>query len=215
MDRIQQLLKDNRITIIGVTGGVGSGKSKIVDYIEEAYNAITFKADIIGHKVMEKGSFCHEQIIREFGRGILDGEGGIDRNKLSAIVFNNEEKLGLMNGIIHPAVENYIINQILDEYNKYGHRLFVIEAALLIEAGYKKICTQLWYVYSDKKLRINRLENSRGYSYEKCLSIMSNQLSEEEFRKNCDCVINNGKDFNNTKNQIEKYMDFCYNNNID
>lgn len=215
MKRLQELIKSKNIIVIGVTGGVGCGKSTVLAFLEDKYNARIYKADEIGHKVMEPGTDAYNAIVEYFGEDIILENKYIDRKKLGEIVFNDDSKLEFMNSIIHPAVEKYIINGIMDEYNNKHQKLFFIEAALLIEAGYQHFCTELWYIYTDKNTRIQRLVASRGYSEEKCLSIINNQLSDEIFRENCNFVINNGNDFNITKNQIEKHMIFCYNITID
>ena len=210
MNRVIDLVKDNKITVIGITGGVGCGKSTIVDYIKEQYNATVFKADDIGHIVMQRGNLAYDKIVQYFGEDILDIDLQIDRKTLSNLVFNNTEKLEYLNSIIHPAVEQYIANNIILEYKK-SKKLFVIEAALLIEAGYKRVCNELWYIYVDREERIKRLMASRGYSRSKCIDIMDNQLSDAEFKANCNVLIDNGNDFKYSKIQIEKHMNFCYN----
>ena len=126
----------------------------------------------------------------------------IDRKALSNLVFNNTEKLEYLNSIIHPAVEQYIADNIILEYEN-SKKLFVIEAALLIEAGYKRVCNELWYIYASKEERIKRLMSSRGYSRNKCIDIMDNQLSDTEFKANCNVLIDNGNDFKYSKIQIE------------
>ncbi len=215
MRRLQELIKNKDIIVIGVTGGVGCGKSTVLTFLEEKYNASIYKADEIGHRVMEPETKAYNAIIDYFGEEILLENKCINRKRLAEIVFDDNDKLEFMNSVIHPAVEEYIINGILDEYNSKHQKLFFIEAALLIEAGYQHFCTELWYVYTSKSLRINRLISSRGYSEEKCLSIIDNQLSDEIFREKCDFIIDNENDFNITKNQIEKHMIFCYNITID
>ena len=215
MKRLQKLIKEKEIIIIGVTGGVGCGKSKVLDFLTEKYNARIYKTDDIGHMVMEPGTIAYDKIIGYFGRGIVSDDLSINRKALGAIVFNDENKLEFLNSVIHPAVETYIINDIIKTYTEECHRLFVIEAALLIESGYKRFCNELWYIYAHMSTRIARLMESRNYSKDKCLSVMNNQLSEEEFRKNCDFTVDNENDFNNTKNQIENHMNFCYNYTID
>lgn len=213
MNRIKDLIKNNGVILIGVTGGVGCGKSSVVDYIQKKYGASVYKADDIGREIMNIGEDAYLSIVEEFGDEILLNDKNIDRNKLAAIVFNDETKLKNLNSIIHPAVEREIMDNIYNEYVWEGQKLFVIEAALLIEAGYKDVCSEIWYVYSDIDTRIERLISSRGYTKEKCLEIMSNQLSDEEFRANSDYILNNVKDFDNTKFEIEKHMNFCYNYN--
>lgn len=215
MNRIQKLINDNKITVIGITGGVGSGKSTILEFMKERYNASVYIADAIGHKVMQMGNDAYLSIVETFGADILKDDLDIDRVKLGVIVFENEEKLKMLNAIIHPEVKKYIINGILEEYNKDGQKLFIVETAILYEVGYQNMCTETWYIHVDKCERMKRLMASRGYSVNKCESIISNQLSDEEFIEKCDFVINNGNDLNITKNQIENHMNFCYNSSID
>lgn len=215
MNKIKELINANKIIVIGVTGGVGCGKSCVLDFLVEKYGAIVYKSDDIGHTVMEPGTNAYKDIINYFGSEILNADQSINRKTLGSIVFEDEDKLQFLNSIIHPAVEEFIINDIVREYTNQRHRLFVIEAALLIESGYGNFCNELWYIYADTDTRIKRLMNSRNYTKEKCLSIMNNQLSEEEFRSNCDFVVDNKNDFDNTKIQIEKHMNFCYNITID
>ncbi len=215
MNKIKELINANKIIVIGVTGGVGCGKSCVLDFLVEKYGAIVYKSDDIGHTVMEPGTNAYKDIINYLGSEILNADQSINRKTLGSIVFEDEDKLQFLNSIIHPAVEEFIINDIVREYTNQRHRLFVIEAALLIESGYGNFCNELWYIYADTDTRIKRLMNSRNYTKEKCLSIMNNQLSEEEFRSNCDFVVDNKNDFDNTKIQIEKHMNFCYNITID
>lgn len=213
MNKIKNLIENKNIIVIGVTGGVGCGKSSVVNYVEKKYGASIYKADDIGRKIMNIGEDAYNDIVATFGDEILLEDKNINREKLASIVFNNEPLLKKLNSIIHPAVEENIINSIYNAYVWEGQKLFVIEAALLIEAGYKDICNELWYVYADEQTRIERLLNSRGYTKEKCISIMNNQLSDQEFRANCNYVLDNTKDFDITKNEIEKHMNFCYNYN--
>lgn len=213
MNKIKNLIENKNIIVIGVTGGVGCGKSSVVNYVEKKYGASIYKADDIGREIMNIGEDAYNDIVATFGDEILLEDKNINREKLASIVFNNEPLLKKLNSIIHPAVEENIINSIYNAYVWEGQKLFVIEAALLIEAGYKDICNELWYVYADEQTRIERLLNSRGYTKEKCISIMNNQLSDQEFRANCNYVLDNTKDFDITKNEIEKHMNFCYNYN--
>lgn len=213
MNKIKNLIENKNIIVIGVTGGVGCGKSSVVNYVEKKYGASIYKADDIGREIMNIGEDAYNDIVATFGDEILLEDKNINREKLASIVFNNEPLLKKLNSIIHPAVEENIINSIYNAYVWEGQKLFLIEAALLIEAGYKDICNELWYVYADEQTRIERLLNSRGYTKEKCISIMNNQLSDQEFRANCNYVLDNTKDFDITKNEIEKHMNFCYNYN--
>lgn len=213
MNRIKDLVRNKNIILIGVTGGVGCGKSTVVEYIKNKYGASIYKADDVGREIMNIGEDAYLSIVKEFGDEILLTDKNIDRNKLATIVFNDEAKLEKLNSIIHPAVEKEIMDNIYNEYVWEGQKLFVIEAALLIEAGYKDVCSEIWYIYADVDTRVERLMSSRGYTKDKCLEIISNQLTDEEFRENSDFILENVKDLDNTKFEIEKHMNFCYNYN--
>lgn len=177
--------------IVGITGGVGSGKTFVSKILEEKYNGILLNADRIGHKVMEVGCPAYDSIVREFGKNILGKDKTINRKKLGKIVFANKEKLETLNNIIHPAVKEYIINEIKRLKDLYEDPLIVIEAALLIEENYQEICDQLWFIYADEEIRRKRLKEERGYSDEQIDNIMKNQLSEKEFIEKTQVIIRN------------------------
>lgn len=191
--------------IIGITGGVGSGKSRVLSYMGEQFGAVVCQADHVAWELQEPGQGCYLQIVEHFGREILNNDGTIDRKKLGKIVFGNPEELVVLNEIMHPAVKNEILNRICNA-RKNGCDYFLIEAALLLEDGYKQICDEMWYIYTDEKARRLRLKESRAYTDEKIDAIMASQLSEEIFRKECQIVIDNSGDFEDTCYQIDKAM---------
>lgn len=194
--------------IIGITGGVGTGKSTVLGILKEKYNAYIIEADKVGHMLMTPGHACYDDIRNLFGNEILTEDGTIDRKELGAIVFKDNKKLEALNHIIHPAVENAIINQIKEIQQKDPDALIVIEAALLIEAGYRSICDKFWYVYADYEVRKKRLMESRGYSENKIEEIINNQLSDDEFKQMCDEIIDNSNSMEQTLAQIEKILEF-------
>ena len=191
--------------VIGITGGVGSGKSQVLSYMKERFGAVVCQADHIAWELQEPEKKCYTQIVEHFGSEILYKDGRIDRKKLGQIVFSNQEELLVLNGIMHPAVKEEILNRICDA-REIGNKYFLIEAALLLEDGYKQICDEMWYIYTDEITRRFRLKESRAYSDEKIDAIIASQLSEEIFRKECQIVIDNSGDFEDTCYQIEKYM---------
>ena len=191
--------------IIGITGGVGSGKSRVLSYLEEQFGAVICQADHVAWKLQEPGQKCYAEIVEHFGRDILHDDETINRKKLGQIVFNDNKELLVLNGIMHPAVKEAIVEQIKMEREKQTE-FFVLEAALLLEDGYKQICDEMWYIYTDEMTRRLRLKESRAYSDEKIDAIMASQLSEEVFRKECQIVIDNNGDFEDTCYQIEKFM---------
>lgn len=187
--------------MIGITGGVGSGKSRVLSFLEETYDAVVCQADQVAWKLQEPGEKCYQEIVEHFGTGILNEDGTINRKALGKIVFGNEAQLLVLNAIMHPAVKNEIRNQIQKEAEK-NVNLFVLEAALLIEEHYDEICDELWYIYTNEEIRRQRLKESRQYSDEKIDAIMASQLSEEVFRTACQRVIENSGTFEETCAQI-------------
>lgn len=193
--------------VIGITGGVGSGKTFVSNIIKEKYGGILLNADQIGHKVMEIGYPAYDLIIEEFGEIILNKDKSINRKALGQLAFTNEEKLQKLNQIIHPAVKDYIKNRIKQIKESDENPLIVVEAALLIEDNYDEICDQLWFVYADEKLRRKRLKKSRDYSDEQVNNIMKNQLSVEEFMAKTQVIIHNNS-LEETMDDIKKALAF-------
>lgn len=191
--------------IIGITGGVGSGKSRVLSYLETKYHAVVCQADHVAWKLQEPGHECYTQIVSYFGENILNEDGTINRGKLGQIVFTDNDKLIKLNEIMHPAVKEYVVEWIEREC-KNEAAYFIIEAALLLEDDYSRICDEMWYIYCDESIRRERLKLSRGYTDEKIDAIMASQLSEEIFRNECQIVIDNSGDFDDTCYQIEKAM---------
>ena len=123
---------------------------------------------------------------------------------MSAAIFNNDELLSKVNSIVHPAVKEVILKRI-DEAKRAGKSdLFLLEAALLIECGYNDIVDEMWFVYAAPDIRAERLRSSRGYTDDKIASIMRSQLSDEEYIKGSDFVIDNSGTIENSIMQIEK-----------
>ena len=192
--------------VIGITGGVGAGKSEILKYLKEKYGAIVVEADKVGHLLMEPGGACYYSIVEKFGSSILNGDQTINRGKLGKIVFADEALLGELNTIIHPRVKSYIVSEIAKERAYHRTKYFVVEAALLLEDHYDVICDELWYIHTDEKVRAARLKESRGYDDEKIASICANQKSPEEFRSGCHIVIDNSGDLTDTQKQIDEQL---------
>lgn len=189
--------------IIGITGGVGSGKSRVLSYMEETYSCVICQADHVAWELQKPGEKGYMEIVKHFGCDILNEDGSINRPALGQVVFSNEKELLTLNAIMHPAVKVAITDKILEEKNR-GTELFVLEAALLIEEHYDEICDELWYIYTEESIRRDRLKSSRGYTDEKIDSMMNTQLSEELFRKKCKVIIDNSCDFEYTCLQIQE-----------
>lgn len=189
--------------IIGITGGVGAGKSTVLDHLEKQYNACVLQADKIGHLVMEPGGICYGQVIALFGKQIIKNDKTIDRKMVSDVVFAHEEMRQKLDDIIHPAVKSYILDKI-EEQKKAGCTLMIVEAALLLEDHYDAFCDKVWYIHTDQEIRIERLMSSRGYTREKAENIIARQATEGFFREHTDYIIQNNGDLGETWRQIEE-----------
>ena len=205
--------------ILGVTGGVGCGKSTVLDILKEHFDAEIFKADDVGHEVFVKTTPCYIDIVSHFGERIIDDDGDIDRNALAEIIFNDVLEKEFLNDIVHPYVMNRIRVSIdlwkkrIDEIDKFdsGLHLFVLETALMFESGADKFCDELWGVFTEEDLRIDRLMTTRGYSEEKARSIFNAQLSEAYLRRYCNRVILN----NSSRSELEEMVCWMVTNMAD
>lgn len=190
---------------IGITGGVGAGKSTVLAYLEKMPETSVYQADLIAYELQLPGRMCYDKIIGYFGREILKDDGFIDRNRLASLVFSNDSERMALNALVHPAV-NREIEALIEKETQKGTKVFFLEAALLTEEYYRTILDEIWYIYATEAVRRERLRQTRYYSEEKITGIMQAQASEEEFRKKCDIVIDNSGAFADTVIQIEKVM---------
>lgn len=184
--------------VIGITGGVGSGKSQILKLLENRYGAFVIMTDLVAKDLMEPGQDGYREVINSLGTGFLNKDRTINRSELSRLIFQNEQALNTLNRIIHPMVWAEVRRRIAQA----GSSAVIVESAVH-EKEQDDICDEIWYVYTSKENRINRLIQSRGYSREKTLSMMKNQPSEEEFLKWCSHIINNNGTIEETVKQLE------------
>ncbi len=191
---------------IGITGGVGAGKSLVLNYIKSRYRAKIYMADDIANFLKEPGQSCYEPVITLLGEDILDEDKRIHKAKMAEKIFAKSDLLQQINAIIHPAVKEYVLSEIAAEQAKAEQDFFILEAALLIEEHYDEILDELWYVYADQEVRSKRLKESRNYSDEKIKNIMSHQMTDEIFRKHCQVIIENNGDLDETYRQIDEKL---------
>ena len=192
---------------IGITGGVGAGKSEILSYLGKKTGVRVMLADEIAHELMEAGTDCYKSLRQTFNdEDIWNSDGSFNREKLAKVIFSDKQKRDIMNSMVHPAVKEYVIRQQEYEKERGELSLLVLEAALLIEEHYDKICDELWYIYTSEENRRDRLKASRGYSDEKIDNIFKSQLSEEEYRKYCAVVIDNNGSVEAAFEQIDEAL---------
>ena len=189
---------------IGVTGGVGAGKSEILRYLDNNYSCRILMSDNAAKELEAPGGVLYEPLVRlleeaDIGDGssgpLLLENGEIDKKEMAARIFSDAQLLTKINELVHPAVNEYIREEIEREKKSGEKEFFILESALLIENGYDRILDSMWYIYCEESVRSSRLKASRGYSDEKIRSIMMSQVSEDVFRSHCDTVIDNTGDF--------------------
>ena len=182
---------DAKMAVIGITGGIGAGKSTVLNVLSALPGVRVEEADRVGHLVMEPGTEGFQKIREHFGAQVLDRDGRIDRRTLAEIVFSDRQELAWLNSVIHPAVKEWFRREIRLEQGRGRLRLFIIEAALLIEDHYEELCEEFWYIDTKAELRRERLKASRGYSDEKIDSVFRSQLTDAVFRQHCQETVDN------------------------
>ncbi len=177
--------------IIGLTGGVGCGKSTIVKLLQQNYLCRAILTDDVAREQMLPGGIAYQRVVGEFGKKILAPNGTVDRAKLAGIVFADSKALSRLNALTHPPVTEYVLQQVEKERKENRYDLLVIETALLIEGGYDAFCDEVWYVHAPKEERRGRLKRARGYTDEKIDSLFARQHTEADFLAVATHVINN------------------------
>jgi len=175
---------------IGVTGGIGSGKSTVTKFLEEL-GAPIIDADKVGHAIYAPDGPAYHEVIAAFGRGILASDGTIDRRQLGPIVFADANALKRLNAIVHPKMFARM-REMVDQLRARGERKpIVVEAAILIEANWQALFDQIWLVIASKAQVVERIERDRGLKPEQTEARIRAQLSDDERQKHASLVITN------------------------
>lgn len=193
--------------LIGITGGVGAGKSEILRFIKQHYYCKIYLADEVAHKLQQPNEACYEKLTALLGEEILSPDGSIDKGKMAARIFLDKDVLLKVNAIVHPAVREYLEAAVIEAAEDGETELFFIEAALLIENGYKDFVDEMWYIYAGDEIRRERLKNSRGYDDERISRIMESQLTEDKFREGSDFILDNSGDLSEAYSLIKKRLE--------
>lgn len=192
---------------IGITGGVGAGKSMVLSFLSRQDATRVVLADELAAQLTGPHGRCLPAIRAAFaGEDIYTPSGELDRERMAKVIFSDDKKRDRINEIVHPAVKEEILAVVAAERKKGELSYLFFEAALLLEDGYDRICDRLWYIYASETTRRKRLRQSRGYSDEKVDAICASQLSEAEFRRRCQVVIDNDGEPEQTYVQIRRQL---------
>ena len=181
--------------IIGVTGGVGAGKSTVLEVLRTEYKARILLADTIAHELMEPGTKGLLAVTKALGTGFIGADGAVDRNALAALLFQDPKAKKIVDGLVWEEIKR--------RAETAKERLVIIEAAVF-ETAPEGLFDAIWYIYASRENRILRLMENRGYSREKCEAIIAGQASEEQYRQLADRIIDNNKGREEIKKQLEE-----------
>lgn len=196
--------------IIGLTGGIASGKSLISDELKRL-GAKVVCADYIARQAVLKDSRGAKEIKSEFGNEVFFDSGELNRKALAEIVFKSKKKRLLLNSILHPIIVD-MINNILESWRNDGVSIAVVDAALLIEANMVDLVDEVWLVTAERKTRASRIVERDGISIDLAYDRINSQLSDEEKIKLADVVLVNDTSVNDIISKVKEQWDRLYSN---
>jgi len=188
--------------VIGLTGGIGSGKSTVSGFLAEL-GAVIIDADKVGHEALKPDTEVWREVVAAFGRQILTPDGDINREKLGEIVFRNSESLSKLNQIMHPRMYD-MVKARLEGYRKQAAGVVVLEAPLLIEANWTSLVDEVWVTVASESTVLRRLKEKFGLSEPESLARIGSQLPSEEKVKHADVIINTDCDLDELKAKVEE-----------
>ncbi|MCG3086147.1 dephospho-CoA kinase [Anoxybacillus kestanbolensis] len=188
------------VLTIGLTGGIASGKSTVAAMFRDLHIPV-IDADEIAHRVTAIDGEAYQLIVETFGSEILDSNGAIDRRKLGAIVFHDEQKRKQLNAIVHPLVRKHMLQQ-KEQYARKGEKAVVLDIPLLFESNLEHLVDRILVVYVDEQIQLRRLCERNGFSFEEAWARIKSQMPLEQKRKKADAVIDNNGTIEQTKRQL-------------
>jgi dephospho-CoA kinase len=188
--------------IIGLTGGIGSGKTTVAQFLKEL-GAVVIDADKVGHEVLRSDAEVWQEVVAAFGEGVLTPNGSISREKLGRMVFGAPESLPKLNTIMHRRIAERVGAQ-LEVYRKQGVRVVVIEAPLLLEAGWASQVDEVWVTVASEATILKRLKGRTGLSKAESLERVRAQMSVAERVKRADVVIDTDCELGELKEKVSE-----------
>ncbi|WP_415929483.1 dephospho-CoA kinase [Zhenpiania hominis] len=175
--------------VIGLTGGIGTGKSTASEYLRKQGFSI-IDADRISREIVEPGTLLLKELEKNFGSGIIKDDGTLDRKALAAIVFSDKEKKSRLDGLMHGHILDEIERKISESQSGEG-RGIIVDAPLLFETGLEKKCDQVWLITADETLRILRVCERDGMDPEEVRARIQNQMADEEKKERAHRIVDN------------------------
>ncbi len=189
--------------LIGLTGGIGTGKSTISRYLEE-FGAGVIDADKVGHEALKPGTPAWTDVVDTFGRGVVSPSGEIDRKKLGQIVFEDDQAREKLNRIMWSRIWEMITARI-DDFRKQNKDVVVVEAFGLVEAGWDRLVDQVWVTVASENAVLERLKKQRQMPETEILSRIKSQISPEERARNAKVVIQNEGEPSEVRAKVKEY----------
>lgn len=198
------------MTVIGLTGNIGSGKTTVGRLLNEEKGCLCLNADEFGRLVAKPEGEAYQKLQKAFGSAYFMPDGQLNRPKMAELVFHNKDKLAILNSIIHPAVLLRLKRAISEIAARDMEQIVVVEAALLIEANYLDILDQLWLVWADDAVRLKRVMARDGISAAQAQARMDNQMPQAEKAKYARYILHNNGSIKDLKRELEDvWQDFC------
>ena len=191
--------------VIGLTGGIGTGKSRVSNILEKL-GASVISADLIGHEVILPETEGWRDVVAAFGRNIQAPSGEVDRKRLGAIVFSDADALKRLNAITHPRIYS-IIEERLESLDDQGREVVVVEAALLFEAGWTPLVDKVWVATAPEDQVISRLRERNGLDEKSIRARISAQMTQAERVKRADVIMDNGGTLEELEGRVRQLWD--------
>ena len=190
--------------IVGLTGGISSGKSTVSSYLKQLKIPV-IDADEVARKVVEPNSQGAIEIRKAFGSDVFEEDGSLNRQRLGALIFSNAENRQKLDDLLQPLIKITILNEI-EEYRQKGENMIVLDLPLLFEKQYEELCEEIIVVYIPKELQLERLMRRNQYTKQEALSRIDSQLSIEEKRKRATVLLDNQGTIQQLYHQVEQWL---------
>ena len=190
--------------IVGLTGGISSGKSTVSSYLKQLKIPV-IDADEVARKVVEPNTQGAKEIRKAFGSDVFEEDGSLNRQKLGALIFSNAENRQKLDELLQPLIKIMILDEI-EAYRQKGENMIVLDLPLLFEKQYEELCEEIIVVYIPRKLQLERLMKRNQYTKQEALSRIDSQLSIEEKRKRATVLLDNQGTIQQLYQQVEQWL---------